>query len=198
MNAMDDYILQVLARLPPDSEIRSQVEMEVRSHIAERLEHGDPLEGALRQMGDPARLADSYLAAVPLLPAPFWVRVWAKLVDFLLVVAAMAPLLWLASHAGEVGFIATCLFFLAVGLPAYLIVAEYRFAKTVGKRLFGLRVVRESGARISFGQSIVRQLPAFFQVFWIDAMFALFTERHQRAFELLSKTRVVLAPEVTR
>ena len=31
---------------------------------------------------------------------------------------------------------------------------------------------------------------------WIDAMFALFTERHQRAFELLSKTRVVLKPEV--
>jgi uncharacterized RDD family membrane protein YckC len=86
---------------------------------------------------------------------------------------------------------------LGVVLPAYPIVAEYRFGQTVGKHLFGLRVVRESGARISFGQSIVRQLPAFFQVIWVDAMFALFTERHQRAFELLSKTRVVLTPEVT-
>jgi uncharacterized RDD family membrane protein YckC len=28
-------------------------------------------------------------------------------------------------------------------------------------------------------------------VFAVDALFALFTERHQRAFELLSKTRVV-------
>ena len=63
-------------------------------------------------------------------------------------------------------------------------------------RWLGLGVLRESGGRISFGQSIVRQLPAFFQVFWVDAMFALFTERHQRAFELLSKTRVVLKPEV--
>lgn len=198
MNPMDDYIVRVLDRLPPDSEIRSQVEMEVRSHIAERLEHGEPLEAALRQMGEPTRLAESYLSAVPLVPAPFWTRVWAKLTDFGLAIAVIAPLLWLASRAGELAFIATCLFLLAVALPAYPIVAEYQYAKTVGKRLFGLRVVRESGARISFGQSIVRQLPAFFQVFWIDAMFALFTERHQRAFELLSKTRVVLAPEVTQ
>ena len=88
---------------------------------------------------------------------------------------------------------AACVLALAVVLPAYPIVAEYQFAKTVGKYLLGLRVVRESGGRISFGQSIVRQLPAFFQVFWIDAMFALFTDKHQRAFELLSKTRVVVA-----
>ena len=51
----------------------------------------------------------------------------------------------------------------------------------------------ESGARISVGQAIVRQLPMFLQVYWIDVMFALFTERSQRAFEMLSKTRVVRA-----
>ena len=32
----------------------------------------------------------------------------------------------------------------------------------------GLRVVRESGARISAGQSIVRQLPMFLE-FWLQA-----------------------------
>lgn len=47
------------------------------------------------------------------------------------------------------------------------------------------------GARISIGQSIVRQLPVVFQMFWIDVLFALFTDRSQRASELLSKTRVV-------
>ncbi len=56
-----------------------------------------------------------------------------------------------------------------------------------------MRVVRESGARIGLGQSFVRQLPQFLQVFWIDVMFALFTERRQRAFEVLSHTRVVMA-----
>ena len=56
-----------------------------------------------------------------------------------------------------------------------------------------LRVVRESGTRISLGQSIVRQLPMFLQIYMIDVLFALFTDRKQRAFELLSKTRVVTA-----
>jgi uncharacterized RDD family membrane protein YckC len=85
----------------------------------------------------------------------------------------------------------------AVGCTLYLIVAEYRFGETLGKHLLGLRVVRESGRRISLGQSVVRQLPMFLQVGWIDVLFALFTEHHQRAFELLSKTRVVLTMEET-
>ena len=67
----------------------------------------------------------------------------------------------------------------------------YRRGQTIGKRLLGIRAVSETGARISLGQAIVRQLPMFLQVYWIDVMFALFTERSQRAFEMLSKTRVV-------
>ena len=73
----------------------------------------------------------------------------------------------------------------------YPVVAEAKYGTTIGKRLFGLRVVRESGSRISTGQAIVRNLPWVLEVFWIDALFALFTDRSQRAFELLSKTRVV-------
>jgi hypothetical protein len=42
--------------------------------------------------------------------------------------------------------------------------------------------------------AIVRQLPVFLQCYWVDVLFAFFTERRQRAFELLSKTRVVLSP----
>jgi ABC-type uncharacterized transport system auxiliary subunit len=40
----------------------------------------------------------------------------------------------------------------------------------------------------------LRQLPMLLQVFWIDVMFTLFTEKKQRAFEMLSRTRTVLAP----
>ena len=69
MNPIDGYVAQVLDRLPPDSEIRSQVEVEVRSHVAERMEHGEPVDAALKQMGDPAHLAESYLSSVPLVPA---------------------------------------------------------------------------------------------------------------------------------
>ena len=75
----------------------------------------------------------------------------------------------------------------------YTIAAEHYAGQTVGKRLMGIHVVRESGARISLGQSAIRQLPLLGQIFFIDVLFALFTEKHQRAFELLSKTRVVEA-----
>ena len=80
-----------------------------------------------------------------------------------------------------------------IGMGFWLLsaVAETRYTRTPGKKLMGLHVVRESGTRIGFGQAIVRQLPAFLQIFLIDALFALFTERHQRAFELLSRTRTV-------
>ncbi len=92
----------------------------------------------------------------------------------------------LAPFALVVGIIAGSLLF-----AAYVIVLEATLGHTIGKRLLGLRVVRESGARISLGQSFVRQLPLMLEVFWVDVLFALFTESHQRAFELLSKTRVV-------
>ena len=76
----------------------------------------------------------------------------------------------------------------------YTVVAEWQSGQTIGKRLFGIIVVRENGARISGGQAVVRQLPVLCQFYWIDVLFAFFTERGQRAFELLSKTRVVVAP----
>jgi len=85
--------------------------------------------------------------------------------------------------------------FLAAISAVYPLLAEYRYGKTLGKHWLGLRVVRESGARISFGQSVVRQLPLALEIFWIDVLFALFTEKSQRAFEILSKTRVVVATE---
>ena len=69
--------------------------------------------------------------------------------------------------------------------------SEYFTDQTVGKRLFGLRVVQ--GIRRSHrpGPGLRPSAPQFLQVFWIDIMFALFTDRSQRAFELLSHTRVV-------
>jgi len=197
------YINQVMARLPRVASLRSQVAMELRSHIAERVEHGQTVDEALRQLGDPVTLAESYLAAIPLVPAAFWQRGAARIIDFLAFACVCAPIVWLLARTLPLvvppGFVAPVLIILVVILISagclYPLIAEYVWGETLGKHLMGLRVVRESGGRISFGQSVVRQLPMFLQVFWIDVMFALFTEKHQRAFEVLSKTRVVLATE---
>jgi uncharacterized RDD family membrane protein YckC len=199
MTTAEDYINRVIDRIPHTAPLRSQISMDLRSHIAERVERGQSLDDVVRQLGDPGALADSYLAAVPLSPASFLRRGAAKIIDLLLFVAVCAPLVWLGWRAAG-PFIFVMLLPIALTFPLYFVAAEYRFDQTAGKRLLGMRVVRESGARIGVGQSFVRQLPQILQVFWIDVMFALFTERRQRAFELLSHTRVVMVPleEVSR
>ena len=95
MSTEESFIDQVMARLPRVAALKSQVAMELRSHIAERVEHGQTVDDALRQLGDPVTLAESYLAAVPLVPATFWRRGVARILDFLAVVCLCAPIVWL-------------------------------------------------------------------------------------------------------
>jgi uncharacterized RDD family membrane protein YckC len=199
----DQYVQAVLSHMPASTPRREQIGTELRSHIVERLEHGVPLDEVLRQLGDPAALADSYLAEVPLTLPPHGRRIVAKVVDTLVILFGMA-LIALAS-VGSAALVDEDLIWLGMveaiilgGIlgSMYTVVAEWHYGQTIGKYLCDLRVVRESGGRISFGQSIVRQLALFLQVGWIDAMFVLFTDRRQRAFELLSKTRVVAGSAV--
>lgn len=200
MNAIDDYITSVLRNMPAATPDRSAIATELRGHISERMAHGQPVDEVLRQLGDPVRLAESYLTAVPLANAPIGRRAVAKIIDIVTAVAVMGSIGWVVMRllGASVGSTFPLVIFAALvggsfAFAAYTIVAEHSSGQTIGKRLMGIRVVRESGARIGVGQAIVRQLPVFLQVFWIDVMFALFTERSQRAFELLSKTRTVVA-----
>jgi uncharacterized RDD family membrane protein YckC len=194
---IDDYISRVLSAMPATTPERSKIAVELRGHIAERISDGRSEADVLRQLGDPVALAESYLSAVPLVSAPFGERVIAKLIDLFLVVTFMGALAALIAlflprearfWAVPIALIGSSFLF-----GAYTIASEYLLGDTAGKRAMKLRVVRESGTRISLGQSIVRQLPMFMQVYMIDVLFALFTDRKQRAFELLSKTRVVTA-----
>jgi uncharacterized RDD family membrane protein YckC len=191
----NDYVNQVLEWLPNATPERDQIATELRGHIAERVARGQTLDDVLRQLGDPAALAESYLSAVPLVSAPLGRRTVAKLIDIALIFAFMIPILCGIFLLSPQEYVPWFLLPGILGTSAlagvYLIASEGRFGYTLGKRWMGLRVVRESGARISMGQAVVRQLPMFLQMYWIDVLFALFTEKSQRAFELLSKTRVV-------
>ena len=200
MRTADDYIDSVVKYMPRATPLRSQIALELRGHIAERVATGQSLDDIVRQLGDPATLAESYLSAVPLVGAPFWRRAAAKLLDVLVLTGAgfvifapMAWLLWYSEHEVILAFM-PLIVIVTVSLlfMVYTVLAEWQWGQTIGKYLLGVRAVRESGARISIGQAVVRHLPALLEVFWIDCLFALFTEKNQRAFEMLSKTRVVL------
>lgn len=182
-----DYLDRVAAAMPRMLPERDQIVADVRAHIEERRQRGDDLELIVARLGDPDTLAESYLAAVPMVPAGFWQRGAAKIIDIAAPFAiVMAFLLW-APAAAVVAFAVLLAIFMA-----YVLVAESRDGQTLGKHWMGLLVVRECGTRASVGQVVVRYLPWLLQVFWIDVFFALFTDKHQRAFELLSKTRVVV------
>jgi uncharacterized RDD family membrane protein YckC len=194
----DDYINKVLNLMPAGMPSRAQIATELRGHIAERLADGHPLDAVLRQLGDPVQLAESYLSAEPLASASFLTRAAAKFTDVACVLACVIPIAWLIALAFPPGprfviMVFACAVGGSLAFCIYTIMMESRTGQTVGKRLQGIRVISETGARITLGQAFVRALPMLMQVFWIDAMFALFTEKSQRAFELLSKTRVVRA-----
>jgi uncharacterized RDD family membrane protein YckC len=206
MSIENEFIDSVLSRIPLGAR-RDQIEMDLRAHLAERVDSGQTIEEAIRQFGDPELLAESYLASIPLVPASFMSRAAAKLIDIPGILLAACGLVWLAwrliGPTGE-SFLESfsdqrmLLIGIAVGIlviPGYFVAAEYMTGQTLGKRAMGLHVVRESGARISLGQSLLRQLPLIGEFFFLDVLFALFTEKKQRAFELITKTRVVRVEE---
>ena len=200
MTTFDRYVEQVLDRIPRHLPLRGEVAQDLRSTFADRQTRGESADEVIRQLGDPTTLAESYLSAVAMTPAPFAARVGAKLVDAVLygVLLPIPALIYRRmTYAGtdpgarDIGVV---LLVGLIGMGFWLLsaLAETRYSRTPGKKLMGLHVARESGSRIGFGQALVRQLPVFFGILVIDALFALFTERHQRAFELLSRTRTVL------
>lgn len=197
MKPEDAYVKQVLSHILRGP-VRDQIEAELRGHIADRVERGGSVEDAIRQFGDPRALAESYLAAVPMRKPPHVRRALAKIVDLALVflLPGCVFILWWTTAAHEpsepVWIAFATGYVVSLGFACwYPILAEYFTGQSLGKRLFGLQVVTEKGARIGIGQAIVRQLPIFLQVFTIDWLFALFTDRRQRAFEMLTRTRVV-------
>src|SRR4051794_3214360 len=90
MAASEDYITQVTNRIPFNTPLRARIALELQATIAERVERGQPIEAVLAQLGTPEALAESYLAAEPLVAATFWSRAGAKIIDFLLLVVIAA------------------------------------------------------------------------------------------------------------
>lgn len=195
----EDYIDAVLGCVPAEAD-RQRIDAELRA----RLDPAVTLDRAVATYGQPRDLAEFYLAAKPLESAPFFRRAVAALIDIPSVIATGFAIFYFAWKLfGSGGSFITAILtgnILAIGLcfatlflmsPLYYITAETMFSQTVGKAIMGIRTVRESGARITIGQAIVRQIPLFFSFYVLDAAFALFTKKKQRLFELISKTRVV-------
>jgi uncharacterized RDD family membrane protein YckC len=73
----------------------------------------------------------------------------------------------------------------------YFPILEGRFGQTPGKKLFGLRVLREDGLPINYKEAFLRRISYYFEVLPVDALFIPFTAKRQRAFDIVARTVVV-------
>ena len=195
---MNPFVENVAARLPRPLPGRAEILRELAAAVAEHLAAGTSQAELEERFGRPDEVAAAYVAAWDLQPAPHLRRLAAKALDLTMVLGLVASTFGLISRfvspehrAGLV--VAAAL--VAAGLFSVLtILGELFWSTSPGKAICRLAVVRCDGTRIDWKQALLRFLPVPLQVFWLDAASVLFTSDHQRAVELISRTRVVAWP----
>lgn len=204
------------------AERRKALSAEFAEHLSEAEAAGE-LGSTLERLGPPRDAAKAFAAGRDLRPAPLPRRIGAFLIDCaipaLVVFSVIAAGTFLGTEHtmqrffefardlaeerepiwGGLQVLAATLVALA-GLWWFvgLTLMEWRYGRTPGKALTGLRVVTEEGTALSFGQAVVRRLTLVFSgpLQLIDWAFALFDPRRQRAVEKLAHTMVIQDEEL--
>lgn len=209
MKPVDRYIDDVMRSVFAAQEDRERLETDLRSHFAAGEDEGRSPREIIGGLGVPEEVAAAFNAERQIHYAGFWQRFVAFIGDFGLLAWFTVPVLglgFLMGVVGEepgdvsvVGLVVCGLLFLALmGIWVfYFPLLEAHSGKTLGKHLMRIRVVRESGAPISLGQAFVRRLSLFFEMLWIDALFIPFTDKRQRALDIIAKTVVAREPGQT-
>jgi uncharacterized RDD family membrane protein YckC len=198
------------------AERRAALSAEFAEHLREAEAAGD-LGSTLTRLGPPRDAAKAFAAGRDLNPAPLGRRIGAFLIDCVIPASVVVAVIALGTLIGSGGAdqlfdwardlaeertplwgglqVLAALLIGVAGLWwfAGLTVMEWRYGRTPGKAIMGLRVVSEEGIALSFGQAVVRRLTLVFSgpLQIIDWAFALFDARHQRAVEKLAHTIVV-------
>jgi uncharacterized RDD family membrane protein YckC len=146
-------------------------------------------------------------AEIPLSPlageqryAGFWMRFWAYIVDLIVVFSLTGLIvkpftmidsfreatLWLWSVSGLLGGV---IFF-----AYFLFMTKWR-GQTLGKMIFGLRVIRKDGERLSWSDTLIREVVGRFIhrllfLFFLYAVVA-FTTRKQGLHDMFADTLVI-------
>lgn len=206
MKPADRYIDDVMRHVFATQQDLEKLKTDLRSHFAEGEAAGREPRDIILGLGTPEEVAAAFNAEREFHYASFWERLFAFFGDCGILLIVILPVLALGLLGGVVGsepgevpivwFVICFLFFLAlVGVGIfYFPLFESHYGKTPGKHLMRIRVRRENGAPISLGQAFVRRLSFYFDMLWIDALFIPFTDKHQRALDIVAKTVVAREP----
>jgi len=202
MNPKQRYLDEVRSHLLATEEERERFIGDLTSHFAEGEARGETPARIIDRLGSSEAVAAAFNAERELAFAGFWRRLAAFFCDAGILLFAALPLIAAAAAGGRHGpggalvLAALVLFGLAaVGFGLlYFPLFEGRFGWTPGKRLMRIRVIHENGGPITIGQAFVRRLSFYFDLMLPDALFIPFTDRKQRALDILAKTIVVREP----
>lgn len=212
MNGMDRYIDQVLSNIQAPALEKERIRVDIQAHFQAAQEAGESLEKVTSRMGSPQVVAEEYMVHIKLLHAGFWRRLLAFAIDMALLIIWMGLLAVLAivlsnlvprSPAGWgyvigaalIALVIGCMVAMVGGLFLYFPLLEARFGRTLGKRLLGLRVLKENGLPIGYKEAFLRRLSFYFDILPVDALFIPFTEKKQRVFDIIAWTIVIREPK---
>ncbi|SFE01416.1 Uncharacterized membrane protein YckC, RDD family [Lentibacillus persicus] len=130
--------------------------------------------------------------------AGFWMRFWAYLVDLVIVFSINGILLspFKFFDPINIGFWTTAGIVGAIVFYLYFLLMTKFFGKTLGKMIFGLKVVREDMKPLEWSDLIFREIVGRFihRVFWFTNLlylFVAFSNQKQGLHDIFGSTRVV-------
>jgi len=130
------------------------------------------------------------------IPAGFWMRAGAYMIDSILVSIPLVPLLViLKKSAPEVG----SLMKLLAPLIYFTVVPVLYRGQTIGKRIAGIAIVRMDGSSLGYGRAFLRGVGYMISslIAGLGFMMAAFTDKKRALHDIIAGTRVVQVKEVT-
>jgi hypothetical protein len=77
MNALENYIREVLRNITASPKERQHFEADLRAHIQDALDNGTALQDVLGRMGSTLDVAEEFISQIPMDYAGFWRRMAA-------------------------------------------------------------------------------------------------------------------------
>jgi len=204
----DVFVNEVLLRVWASPEQKQMLKKDLRSHIEEALKSGESAKVVISRMGTPEEVAIEFMSQVPLPYSGLWWRLIAFILDMAIIIGITFPCVIFTIPLSQrvpqhpqgldyllgatlIGLIIAIVSFAIGVILFYFPILEGRFGQTLGKRLCGLRVLKENGLPIGYKEAFLRRLSLYFDILPLDALFIPFNLKRQRAFDIVAKTIVV-------
>ena len=209
LDPIEEYIKKVDHLLPYNAHVKRAALVSLRGDVMDALKDAAEVD-PLKIFGDPYKVAKDLSAGQHWAEkkAGYFIRTAAYIIDFctslifglgLVLVGLLLFYIGVMTKSIIFGLIGFIFYFMSIiGLIAlqlaYFMLLEGRFSTTLGKKIFGLKTVDQSGIRITWSQAIVRivsKLNGTFLIF--DILIGKYFQKtyKQRALDTIAQTIVI-------